>query len=291
VRALGGFLTIDVTPTLEAALAPQLARVARDIDRQLPDVKTEVEKAWPTLSTSRALPLLGCLVLDPNGIVQGPLSPSSERLRARFALMARPELWSACPAAAEPAALPPLQSDPSLPEEGVALLGLVTPLTAIAGALHSAPLLPGTDKGLRIAQATSSARGNDVALDLLLAGGVCGQVALRAEPDFSGDGRFIGLKQTRVSEADLDRIEQADLDASALAGAVQGVPKLSPLLSVSGFRESAPALASALSQRSVKISADVSATRAAGAAARGSELVAWLEARGSIALELTNLSL
>jgi hypothetical protein len=205
--------------------------------------------------------------------------------------MARPELWSACPAAAEPAALPPLQSDPSLPEEGVALLGLVTPLTAIAGALHSAPLLPGTDKGLRIAQATSSARGNDVALDLLLAGGVCGQVALRAEPDFSGDGRFIGLKQTRVSEADLDRIEQADLDASALAGAVQGVPKLSPLLSVSGFRESAPALASALSQRSVKISADVSATRAAGAAARGSELVAWLEARGSIALELTNLSL
>ena len=62
------------------------------------------------------------------------------------------------------------------------------------------------------------------------------------------------------------------------------------MLSVSGFRDSAPTLAAALSQRGVKVSAKVASTRAAGAAARGDELVAWLEAHGSVSLELTELT-
>src|SRR5687767_5313763 len=38
VRVLRGMLTVDVTPMLSSALAPQLERVRREIDRWLPDV-------------------------------------------------------------------------------------------------------------------------------------------------------------------------------------------------------------------------------------------------------------
>jgi hypothetical protein len=289
VRALAGFLTIDVTPTLEAELAPELAKAAREIDRQLPDVKREVEKAWAELDAPRSLPVLGCLVLEPSGVVQGPLSPSSERLRVRFALLATPELRSACPQASMTKPLPPLQSDPALPEEGALQLGMVTPLDDIARAFETAAPFVASEKRLRVSNATATAQGRDLHVELALAGDVCGNVALEASPDFAGAGQFIGLSHAKVAPADQQRLEQADLDSSAFAVALQSRPRLAPLLSVAGFRESVPALAASLSQRGVKLSAQVSSTGAAGATARGAELVAWLRARGSLALELTDL--
>ncbi len=289
VRALGGFLTIDVTPTLEAQLAPELARVAREIDGQLPDVKREVQRSWPELVTPRSVPLVGCLVLAPIGIVQGPFSPSSERLQARFALLARPELHSACPEVSAPPPLPPLQSDPALPEEGTLQLGLVTPLSSLQRALLSAPGFETSGKRLRIEQAQATARGSDVDLELRLAGQTCGNAELRAVPDFSGDGQYIGLSRARFAESERERIEAAGLDPASLEKAVQAMPRVAPLLSVSGFRSSVPTLATALPQPDLKVSAKVSSARAAGAAARGEELVAWLEARGSLKLELTRL--
>jgi hypothetical protein len=289
VRALGGFLTVDVTPTLEAELAPELARLAREIDRQLPDVKREVEKAWLELTAPRPLPLLGCLVLEPSGIVQGPLSPSTDRLQARFALLARPELRGACPETGSPGPVPPLRSDAALPEEGTVHLGLVTSLSSFAGELQTASPFTTSEKRVRVAQAMAAARGSDLDLELRLAADVCGQVALHATPDFSGDGQFIGLTHANLAEADRERLLGAHLDPTAFAKMIQELPHVPPLLSVSGFRESAPTLASALSQRGVKVSAQVSSARAAGAAARDTDLVAWLRAQGRVTLELTEL--
>jgi hypothetical protein len=44
-------------------------------------------------------------------------------------------------------------------------------------------------------------------------------------------------------------------------------------------------LAQALSQPGLQVSARVSSARAAGAAARGDDLVAWIDARGSVTLK------
>jgi hypothetical protein len=289
VRALGGFLTIDVTPTLESQLAPELARAAREIDGQLPNVKREVERSWPELATPRSLPLVGCLVLSPLGIVQGPFSPSTERLEGRFAVLARPELRPSCPESSTLAAAPALESDPKLPEEAAVQLGMVTPLRNLAQALVSAGSFETSSQRLRVERADIAARNSDVSLELHLAGRACGSAELQAAPDFSGEGQHIGLSRARFADSDRERLEAAELDPAALEKSLQALPRLAPLLSVSGFRSSAPTLAAALTRPEVKVSATVSSARAAGAAARDEELVAWLEARGSLKLELTNL--
>jgi hypothetical protein len=51
------------------------------------------------------------------------------------------------------------------------------------------------------------------------------------------------------------------------------------------LREAPPALAALFSDPMFSLSARVSSLRAAGAAARGQQLVAWVEARGSLLLE------
>jgi hypothetical protein len=289
IRTLGGFLTIDVTPTLEGQLAPELARVARQIDEQLPDVKREVERSWPELVTPRAVPLVGCLVLAPVGIVQGPFSPSTERLQGRFAVLARPELRPSCPESGAPNPTPALQSDPGLPEEGTIQLGMVTPLGSLDRALASSGSFESSGKRLRIERARAMARGSDVDIELQLAGQACGTAELRATPDFSGDGQHIGLTRGRFAGSDRERIEAAELDPALLGKTLQGLPRVAPPLSVSGFRSSVPTLATALAPPEVKVHAAVSSARAGGAAARGEELVAWLEARGSLRVELTKL--
>jgi Domain of unknown function (DUF4403) len=286
VRALGGLLTLDVTPTLEAQLAPELGKVASEIDRQLPDVRAQVEVAWRELSTERELPLGGCLVLAPSGVIQGPVEPSASLLLARFAIQLTPELRTRCgEATAERRALPPLQSDASLSEEGLIRLGMVTPLTSLERAFDSAATALG-GKSARIAGAKVAPRGADVDVELLLRGEVCGAVALTAQPDFSGDGRHIGLTKPQVSAAERDRWLEASLEPASGLEALIGLARVSPLLSVQGFREAVPALASAQSTPRLELGAHVSSARPAGAAARGEELVAWLEARGSVSLKL-----
>jgi hypothetical protein len=75
------------------------------------------------------------------------------------------------------------------------------------------------------------------------------------------------------------------LDPARVMQALASAPHITPLLPVSAFRETAPRLATALSQPAVDVSAQVSSARAAGAIARGDQLVAWLEARGGLWLK------
>lgn len=280
VRTLGGLLTVDLTPTIQARLEPELARLGSDIDRQLPDLRRDVERGWRELSTPRPLPLLGCLVIAPHGIVQGPLSASAQTLHARFALLATPELRRDCPGAPRPEPLPALTTDPALPQEAPVTLGLVTPLSSLERAFSG----PVSNRGLRVARAGLTARGSAIDAELTLAGGVCGSLALEAEPEFSGQGEHIELVRPQLAEAEARRLRDRELDPPSFVNELVQLPRLTPLLSVTAVRDAAPRLAAALSQSTVAISAQVSASRAAGAAARGEELVAWIEMRGAVRL-------
>jgi Domain of unknown function (DUF4403) len=283
VGALGGLLSIDVTPTLEAQLAPKLRELSAQIDRQLPDMRAKVESAWRELLRERDLPLGGCAVLNPVALIQGPIASSESHLRARFAIKLTPELGPRCGARAGAIALPPLSVDPALPAEGVVRLGMVMPLSGLQRGFDSATVaLDG--KSARVASSTIEGRGGDVDIELELTGEVCGALAFTAQPDFSGSGAYIGLSLPRVTAREGDRWRQASLEPNPALEALGRLPRVAPLLSVQGLGQAVPALASAQSTPELEIGASVSSARPAGAAARGDELVAWLEARGNVTL-------
>jgi hypothetical protein len=285
VRALGGLLTLDVTPTLEAQLEPELQKLAHEIDEQLPDVTAEVARAWGELAKTRELPLGACLVLQPFGVVQGPLSASTQLLEARFAVLAMPELRAPCGEPTRPKALPPLLSDPLLSQEGVVHLGLVTPLSSIGRAFEAAEPQAASGKAFRAARAEVASRGDEIDAELTLSGDVCGDVALGARLDFKDDGRFIELAQPTISGAELQRLKDSRLSPRELTRSLAAAPRLAPLLAVSALRQTVPTLAAALSQPSVDVSANISSARPSGAIARGEQLVAWIEMRGGLRLK------
>jgi hypothetical protein len=289
VRALGGFLTIDVTPMLQNELEPQLAEVARQIDRQLPNLRAEVEKGWLQAAAPHELPLGACFVLQPQGIVQGPVEPSTELLRVRFALLALPELRTRCGDVPPATPLPPLLSDATLPREGVVQVGMVTALSNLARGFEAAPPAALRNESVRVARAEVAARGSDVTSELTLSGGVCGTVALDARLEFEGDGQYIGVAVPRWPPGERERVAESELEPRELANVLSKMPRLAPLLSASALQAAAPTLAAALSRPPLSVSAQVSSSRAAGAAARGDELVAWLEARGSLLVSAPHL--
>jgi hypothetical protein len=285
VRAFGGMLSVDVTPLLKSALAPQLDRLRREIDERLPDVRAEAERAWGQLSLSRPLPLGGCLALEPFGLVQGPVEQATQMARARFALLARPELRAECSDPAPRALLPPLSSDPALPDEGVVTLGMELPLTSLARAFEAAAPAADSRPRFRIAQATVAAQGTNVSAELDLAGELCGAVMLQAEPTFAGEEGVIELTAGRLDAGDSARVRAVGLDPHALVLQLTALSRVGAPFSLPMLRAAPPALAWLFSDPMYSLSARVSSLRAAGAAARGEHLVAWVEARGSLLLE------
>jgi uncharacterized protein DUF4403 len=285
VRALGGLLTIDLTQTLESELELELGKTARKIDQQLPDMRADAERVWAELARPRLLPLGGCFLLQPRAIVQGALTPSTTTLRANFAVLATPELRSRCGDEAPPKPLPALARDVSLPEEGAVLLGMVTPLAGFERSLLAAAPVHASQGNLKITGARVAPRASEVDVTLELGGDVCGSTTIGAAPEFSGDGQLIRLADAALSKAERERWRVSGVDGAALAPALIASASVTPLLSVSALRETAPSLAQALSQPGLQVSARVSSARAAGAAARGDDLVAWIDARGSVTLK------
>ena len=285
VRALGGLLRLDLTPTLESELQPELTKVARQIDQQLPDLRAEVERAWVELTLPRSLPLGGCLLLQPRAFVQGALTASNQLLRANFAVLATPELRTRCGETGEPKPVPPLARELDLPEEGAVTLGMVTPLEGFERSLLAAAPVHASQRSVRVAGARVAARESDVDVTFDLAGEICGSTTVGATPEFSGDGKVIGLSRATLAEDEHERWQASQVDGQALTAALLASSHIAPLLSVSALRDAAPALAQASSQPALQVSAKVSSARPAGAAARGDDLVAWVQARGSVTLE------
>lgn len=248
-------------------------------------MRAEVERAWAELARPRPLPLSGCLLLQPRAVVQGALTPSTTALRANFAVLATPELHSHCGDVAPPKPLPALGRDLSLPEEGAVLLGMVTPLEGFERSFLAAAPVHASQRNVRITGARVAARANEVDVTFDLNGDICGSTTVQAVPDFSGDGQLIGLTRAALSRAEQERWQASRIDGQTLVTALVASARVTPLLSVSALRAVAPTLAQALSRPSLQVSARVSSARAAGAAARGDDLVAWVEAHGSVTLE------
>jgi hypothetical protein len=110
-------------------------------------------------------------------------------------------------------------------------------------------------------------------------------VAFQAQPSFAGEGDAIELTAGKLDAGESERVRAVGLDPETLARQLGGLPRLSAPLSLSMLRAAPPALAWLFSDPSFSLAARVSSMRAAGAAARGQQLVAWVEARGSLLLE------
>lgn len=284
IEALGGFLTVDVTPTLASQLEPELVQLASQIDQQLGSLRENVNRAWEQLSMPRKLPL-GCLVLQPQSIVQGPLTDSTTTLRARFAILARPELRQTCTNLPGPPPLPALERDASMPDEGRVTLGLVRPLDDLRRALESESAVALDQRRVRVSRAKLSALGSDLLVELGVTGDVCGQLAFAASPSFAEDGAFLGLRRPRWLEGERERVSARGFNAELLLQGLAGVPRLGPLLSVATLPSAAPALAELLSTPELDVSAKVSSAQGAGAAAREDALVTWIAMRGRLELK------
>lgn len=285
VRALGGLLTIDVTPTLEAALEPELAQVKAKIDQQLTNLRSDTERLWQELVKVRELPLLGCLVLQPQGIVQGPFDDSKERVHARFALLARPELRQTCNDPPPAPALPPLARDLSLGDQGKLLLGMVMPLEGLERSWGSAPPAQLNGRELRVSRAKLSSLGSEVGAELELSGEVCGSVSLRSSVDWAADGAAVTLNEPRWLAGEAERLQSRELEPRAFLLALTKMPRAAPLLTPTAVQNAVPGLVSTLSTKSIDFSAHISSARGAAAVVRGAELVPYLEVQGSLRVQ------
>lgn len=284
VRALGGILTVDVTPVLRGALAQQSRNVQASIDRELPDFGAEAARLWTELGKTRPLPLGMCIALAPEAIAQGPAAGTADLARLRFGLLARPEVRVRCsgaPTASPTAKLPPLRDDPALPAAGDVHLAIVLPEGAPARALlGAADVLDFDGRRARIANATGdAARG----LVLELGGEVCGDVAMSASGLAWSDAQSLHLTHATALGGDAESLAAAQLDASRIAAVVEHAPIALPI-AVSALQGSLPELARGMSDDKVSVSATVSSAQPEAAGLRGAELVATALLRGSVTL-------
>jgi len=179
VRALGGFVQVDLTPTIQGQMAPALRRVEQDIDGKLPPIRPQAERMWRELDKPRELPLGACLVTNPRGISQGPPSGTPDSLKARFGIVAYPEVYTKCGAAPPPRPLPPLGQEPQMPPEDDLMLAIVSPLASMGGAFESASPFDAGGGRVRAVHAVVASSGSSAQVDFNLRGDACGDVAIR----------------------------------------------------------------------------------------------------------------
>ena len=302
VRALGGFLTIDITPTLRSALAAQSRNVQASIDRELPDLRPEAARLWTELGKTRDLPLGMCVALAPEEITQGPASGTAESAQLRFGLLARPEVRVRCAGTAPPAPvrapgaapglavpgapapprpLPPLRDDAALPASGDIHLAIVlpddAPARAIAGATDAIDL---GDRRARFARATGDVTSG---LVLELAGEVCGDARTSASGLAWTDAQSLHLTGVAAMAGEAERLSSVTLDPARLSVAVERVAIALPI-SVSALQALLPELAGGMSDDKLTVSATVSSAQPESAGLRSSDLVAVALLRGAVTL-------
>ncbi len=283
VCALGGMVKIDVTPTIQAQLAPALRRVEQEIDGKLPVLRPQAERLWTEIGKTRELPLGGCVVTNARGIVEGPVSGSAESLRVRFGLVAYPEIRRHCgePVAARP--LPPLAQDPALPAEDDLVLALVSSLATAATGLEAADAFDAGGARARIARASAVPAGPLAQIDLGLRGEACGDLGVRAMFGWSDDGRSLRLGAPTFTKGERERLSVAlapDVFMRSL-GQVHIAPPLSP----ETLKDLVPSIASSMSDTSVEVRAKVSSVKPLDVALRGEDLAASVLVRGSVELK------
>lgn len=285
VRALGGMVRIDVTPTIQAQLAPSLRRVEQEIDGKLPPLRPQAERLWAELGKPRSLPLGGCVVMNPRGIVQGPVAGTTPRsLRVRFGLVAHPEIRTRCGEAPAPRSLPPLTQDPALPAVDDLVLALVSPLATAATGLEGAAPFDAGGAQARIARTAVVAAGSLVALDLGLRGEACGDLGMRSTLGWTEDGRALRLVAPAFADGERERALRASLAPDTLVRSL-GQVRFPPPVPPDTLQELIPSIASSMSDPSVDVSAKVEAVKPLDVIIRGEDLAASVLLRGSVELK------
>ncbi|MBX3231878.1 MAG: DUF4403 family protein [Labilithrix sp.] len=253
VKVLGGFLRIDVTPTIAAEVQSALRRVEQQIDASLPPLKPRAEKLWAELAKPRPLPLGGCAIVNPRGLAQGPIAGTPELLAVRIGVSAYPEVRSQpCEPAAPAPPLPPLAQEPAMPEEDDVLLGLVSPLASAAGAIQNGP----------VTRAAVVQSGAQAQVDVTVRGESCGDAAALANVAWADDRRSLHFDAPEVVTK---QTFAPAIDPSALPSVV-------------------PALAAAATEPGVAVSAKVSAVKPKVVVLRGGDVVASVAVRGNLTL-------
>jgi hypothetical protein len=282
VRALGGMVKLDVTPTIRAQLAPALRKVEQDIDSKLPPLRPEAERIWSELGKSRSLPLGGCVVTNPRGIVEGPVAGTPEALRVRFGLVAHPEIRARC---GDPSPLlrplPPLTQDPALPPEDDLVLALVSPLATTASALEGTEPFDAGGARARIARASAATSGPLAQIDVGLRGEVCGDVAVQSPLAWSDDRR-LRLASPALVSGERERV--SGLAGDVLVRSLAGL-RFAPPVPPEALKELVPTIASGMSDPGVAVSATVSDVKPFEVDLRGEDVVASVLVRGSVELK------
>jgi hypothetical protein len=288
VRALGGFVTIDVTPILRGALAAQSRTIQAQIDRELPSLQPDAARLWAELRKTRELPLGMCVALAPEEITQGPASGTAELARLRFGLLARPEVRVKCTPNAPPdpgmpsppKILPALRDDPALGDAGDVHLSIVLDHESAARAVASAaePIDLGPRRRARIGRASGNvSRG----LLLDLSGEVCGDVMMVASGLAWTDAHSVHLTGVTPLPGEGERL--AGLDPARIAAAVEHAPIALPI-AVSALGSTLPELARGMSDDKLTVTATVDTAQPESAGLHAADLVAVALLRGAVTL-------
>lgn len=284
VRALGGFLTVDVTPILRGALGAQSRNVQASIDRELPDLRPEATRLWDELSKPKALPLGACVILAPEEITQGPGSGTVDLARMRFGLLARPEVRVKCAGADAPTSparpLPPLRDDPALPLLGDVHLAIVLSPDAPARALENGDPID-LGRGRARVRKASGDLSSELLLDL--AGETCGEVGITAAGVAWTDDQSLHLTGAAPAPGDGERLSAAGVDAARLVGGVEHASLPLPM-PASALAVALPELARGLSDDRATITASIESAQRGGAGLRGVDVVAVALLRGAVTI-------
>lgn len=292
VSALGGLVSLDLTPTIQAELGPHVRRVEKEIVQRLPNVRSDLVVRWAELARAHELPLgAGCVTLHPSGLAQGPSSTNAtgDAVRLRFTLTASPELRPRCDEGPPllPNLLPPLVQDAGMPEEDELDVRVRMPLTALGNAA-SAPRAMTLGSALAVPKAaTVRADGAGVAVEVALEGEVCGTVRAKSTVGWKDDARALGFTSTAFSADERARLSRAVVAPEAFVTALEANVRVTPKLTPETLKTALPALLSAVSSPDVELSAEVSSTRPGEVRTDGEDVVASTKARGKLRARLS----
>ncbi len=284
IRALGGLVTVDATPALRARLPEAEKTLRASIDRELPSFHDDAETAWKNASAPHALPLGACVILAPEGIVQGRPTGTADAAHLHLGLYARPELRGACGEPPRVIALPPLESDDKLPPEGDVHFSEV--FASASAALEGTKVLFPGNEALPVEGRIKRASGPPAALDMELGGDVCGPVragAMRATWD--DDATSVRLVGVSLFSGEGARLAKAGLAPEVFERAVEQAHVPVPV----GPRDLGamlPDLAKTASDPHASVSAHVSSAVPESAGLRGDALVATMRLRGAVSVDV-----
>jgi hypothetical protein len=214
-------LNIDVTPIVEQEARAETKKVEERIDRALPDLHGEAERAWHTLEREMPLRQGACVALHPRELVQGPSRVDGDRLVVRLGVNASPLVTMPCPPAPPETPLPPLRFDPTLSDTFALHVPVARTPDALAASWESAlkgKTLAAGGGAVRIESMQAALAAEAIALDVGVSGPACGSVSFVARPSWDAQ-RSLHAFDVAPREGVVDRVRAVapGVDVAGLA--------------------------------------------------------------------------